>query len=75
MCSKLMCLFLALKQFSRDSGESILLRGIWMSRRALRVLRDPNRPYYGQFRGKLHGEGSCSKAAGVLSKVLSLDLV
>ena len=28
------------------------------------LTKDRKRPYYGHFRGKIHREGSCSKAAG-----------
>ena len=28
------------------------------------LAKDRKRPYYGHFRGKIHREGSCSKAAG-----------
>ena len=39
------------------------------------LTKDRKRPYYGHFCGKIHREGSCSKAAGVLSKVQMLNLV
>ena len=39
------------------------------------LTKDRKRPYYRHFCGKMHREGSCSKAAGVLSKVQMLNLV
>ena len=39
------------------------------------LTKDRKRPYYRQFCDKIHREGSCSKAAGVLSKVQMLNLV
>ena len=39
------------------------------------LTKDRKRPYYRHFCGKIHREGSCSKAAGVLSKVQMLNLV
>ena len=55
---------------------SALLRKRPVLLRANFVLtKDQKRPYYGHFCGKIHREGSCSKAAGVLSKVQMLKLV
>ena len=39
------------------------------------LTKDRKWPYYGHFCGEMHREGSCSKAAGVLSKVQMLNLV
>ena len=39
------------------------------------LTKDRKRLYYGHFCGKMHREGSCSKAAGVLSKVQMPTLV
>ena len=55
---------------------SALLRKRPVVLRANFVLtKDRKRPYYGHFCGTIHREASCSKAAGVLSKVQMLNLV
>ena len=55
---------------------SALLRKRPVLLRANFVLtKDRKRPYYGHFCGKIHREGSCSKAPGVLSKDQMLNLV
>ena len=55
---------------------SALLRKRPVLPRANFVLtKDRKRPYYGHFCGRLHREGSCSKAARVPSKVQMLNLV